>query len=339
MYVINEVASLTGLSAARLRTWEAAYGIVTPQRTRGDARLYDDDDIRRIVAMADLVAHGWTPRAAAAEILARIEAGMPAWSDDPHQHSPDSLLPFEAFLSAAERLDPDAARAAIRDGLSDDFLDVVDSWLMPALVALGDAWQSGRVSVAGEHLVSALIRTRLLIELDATSEALPSSGQRVLVGVPPASSHDLGALAFAVALQTLGQRVVFLGAELPSDQWRHAWHSTGAGAAVMSVPRVRDSEGAGRVMGAILAAEPAARFGVGGRYQHLVPDPAIKLGHSISYAARHLDDLLDEVADPETESPRPSDPLAAAMEEALASVPGLVPPRQRHRRGQPSRQV
>ena len=63
------------------------------------------------------------------------------------------------------------------------FESVVDGWLMPSLVALGEAWADGRVSVAGEHLASYAVQRRLAAAYDAAASrsgrpARSSSGCR-----------------------------------------------------------------------------------------------------------------------------------------------------------------
>ena len=44
MYTIKEAAARTGLSVPVLRAWERRYGIVSPTRTAGGYRVYDDAD-------------------------------------------------------------------------------------------------------------------------------------------------------------------------------------------------------------------------------------------------------------------------------------------------------
>lgn len=80
---------------------------------------------------------------------------------------------------------------------------VIADWLLPALRALGAAWERGDVSIAGEHLASHAILRRLSAAFEAAPRS--ASGRRLVVGLPAGSRHELGALAFAV-LAPAGRR-------------------------------------------------------------------------------------------------------------------------------------
>lgn len=61
---IGEVARRLGVSVSTVRAWEQRYRIFDPARTAGGHRLYDEDDLARLLAVQDLVAQGWTLPAA-----------------------------------------------------------------------------------------------------------------------------------------------------------------------------------------------------------------------------------------------------------------------------------
>ena len=41
MYTVGRTAELTGVPSGTLRKWEQRYGVVVPQRSAGNYRLYD----------------------------------------------------------------------------------------------------------------------------------------------------------------------------------------------------------------------------------------------------------------------------------------------------------
>ncbi len=75
MYTIKHAAALTGIPADTLRMWERRYRVVTPIRNQGGYRLYDDAAITRLTAMHALVAAGWAPREAAAQVASGTTLG------------------------------------------------------------------------------------------------------------------------------------------------------------------------------------------------------------------------------------------------------------------------
>ncbi|HQD96040.1 MAG TPA: MerR family transcriptional regulator, partial [Propionicimonas sp.] len=62
------VSQQLGLAPGTLRAWEQRYGIVNPNRSEGGYRLYSDDDLDTLRAMAALVAAGMQPAQAAEQI-------------------------------------------------------------------------------------------------------------------------------------------------------------------------------------------------------------------------------------------------------------------------------
>src|SRR6187431_1991425 len=73
MYTIKEAALRTGLTEPVLRAWERRYGVVTPARTAGGYRVYDETALRRLRSMRRLIADGWSASSAAAAIVAGTE--------------------------------------------------------------------------------------------------------------------------------------------------------------------------------------------------------------------------------------------------------------------------
>nr|WP_305906883.1 MerR family transcriptional regulator [Methylomarinum sp. Ch1-1]MDP4519594.1 MerR family transcriptional regulator [Methylomarinum sp. Ch1-1] len=58
MYSIKAIATLTGLSTETLRAWERRYQVVTPRRDASGRRAYSEQDLERLMLLADLTRHG-----------------------------------------------------------------------------------------------------------------------------------------------------------------------------------------------------------------------------------------------------------------------------------------
>jgi DNA-binding transcriptional MerR regulator/methylmalonyl-CoA mutase cobalamin-binding subunit len=302
MYTIKEAALRAGVSIPLLRAWERRYGIVEPARTAAGYRLYDDLSIERLRAMRHLVDAGWSPSQAAK----RIEiAGIPAANAS--GTIPSTTAPSErgdidaataadlaaAFVSAAAELDEARIEQLLDDVFAGgSFERVVDDRLMPALRALGEAWEAGTVSVGGEHAASHAVLRRLSASFDAAGRA--SVDRPILVGLPPGSLHEIGALAFATAARRTGLGVVYLGANVPVDSWIEAVRRTDARAAVIGVPTTADRAAADDVARAIDESGTGVLVAVGGQGSGGVtlPGPVMLLPDGIGAAARSLEAAL-----------------------------------------------
>jgi DNA-binding transcriptional MerR regulator/methylmalonyl-CoA mutase cobalamin-binding subunit len=217
-YRIGTVARLSGLSTHAIRVWERRYSALSPDRSQGGARLYSDDDVARLKLLKRVVDSGHpigqVVGLASAE-LERLVGGSVV--EEPHA-SPETGEPLlDELLGAVQRFDALRAEQLLeraRARLSTRTL--LREVLSPLLTRIGDAWASGRLCAASEHVATVIIRDHagaLLRQFrrDPGAEAL-------IVTTPAGELHELGALIAAVTAATLGFGVVYLGPNLPASE-------------------------------------------------------------------------------------------------------------------------
>ncbi len=91
---------------------------------------------------------------------------------------------------------------------------VIRDLILPTLVDLGDGWARGALDVSQEHFASNLIRGRLLALARLWGRG---AGPLALLACAPGEQHDIGLLSFGLALRTHGWRILFLGADAPTE--------------------------------------------------------------------------------------------------------------------------
>jgi methanogenic corrinoid protein MtbC1 len=275
MYTIKEAAARTGVPIALLRAWERRYHVVAPTRTPAGYRLYDEAALDRLRSMRALVDDGWQPSAAAAAILdgsapalpipgpaSANEAESPARATGSVSASAPGPAPSlaaalaESFVAAASDLDTSRLERVLDEMFAvGSFEPVADRVVLPALAAVGDAWAAGLVSVAGEHAASQAVLRRFAAAFQAAGRQLPTEGA-ALVGLPPGSHHEIGALAFAIAARRAGLPVVYLGPDLPAADWVATAVRLRAHAAVIGCPTAADVGPAVEVATTLVADRP-----------------------------------------------------------------------------------
>lgn len=199
---ISALARRTGVAPDTLRKWEQRYAILRPHRTVGGQRRYTQADVARVEWLRARLAEGYRIGEAAALLGDETTAVT---------SGPDELR--EAILAAAERGDGEAAGWLLDQcfavhSLSDALTDVV----APLLQDVGDAWESGRFSVAQEHLVSVAVRSRLDRFL---ADARGSVRGVAILACAPGEQHELGLLMVAVMMRADGWQVGYLGPNTP----------------------------------------------------------------------------------------------------------------------------
>lgn len=275
MYTIKQAAARVGVETSTLRAWEQRYGVVTPRRSSGGYRVYGDDELTRLRTMKDLIGQGWSAAQAAEKVKGDGSVAAAALTLDP-----------EVLVRCGEDFDASLLTQALDQAFGRaSFENVVSEWLLPGLSALGAGWADGRVSIAGEHFVTAAVQRRLSLAYEAAAN--PVSGPVVLIGLPPDSRHELGVLIFATLMRRLGVRTRYVGGDLPIADWLLAARTIEPSAAVLAAPMDTDVPGVQATVEAIAARRPDLAVFVGGACQDDVSG-AERLGHDVVAAARQL---------------------------------------------------
>ena len=305
MYTIKQAAERTGIAIPTIRMWERRYGVVSPTRTPGGYRLYDDDSIARLAAMHYLVERdGWRPSQAAD----RIRAAEPSDLQELAAHGrrteattadearAEASTAVEAIVDAARRLDIGSIDATLDETFAGQrFESAMDSVVFPALRGIGDAWTRKELDVAREHAASETIRRRIAHYFDAA--ARNAGGSTVVIGLPAGSRHELGAFAFAVAARRAGMDVVYLGADVPLDAWRETVRDMDPKAVVIAVVARDDARRAAEVIEELRSQGPRV-IAVGGPTVDAIPAelPAVRLPDRIDDAVALLRDSISSTA-------------------------------------------
>jgi DNA-binding transcriptional MerR regulator len=206
---IGELSKRSGVSPHVLRAWERRYGLLRPTRSSGGLRLYSGEDLERVRLMREHLGQGVAAAEAAALVAGAARSGAaagPAFEPEAARRELGAAL--ESF---------DEARA---NGLVDGLLAVasIDVFLrdvlLPYLHELGERWERGEASIAQEHFASNVLRGRLL---GLGRDWGRGIGPRALLACLPGEEHELGLIAFGLALRSRGWRIAYLGADTPLE--------------------------------------------------------------------------------------------------------------------------
>ena len=174
-----------------------------PERSEGGFRLYADDDVARVRSMQEHLGRG-----VSASEAARLALDEPETS---------GVAPVEGLaneLSAAlEALDDVAAQAALDRTLATLSVEgALRDVLLPVMSGVGQGWEDDQAVIAREHFATNLVRGRLLALARGWDLG---GGPRALLACAPDEQHDLGLIAFGLALRARGWRITYLGPSTP----------------------------------------------------------------------------------------------------------------------------
>ncbi len=205
---IGELSRRVDVEPALLRAWEKRYGLLAPQRSEGNFRLYSLRDVARVRAMKLHLSRGL----AAAE-AARLALAGGEQQDSRATSGSDHGAAARELYSALTQLDEKKASDALDRAFALNSLDeALGEIILPCLREIGDRWQQGDVNVAEEHFASTLVRATLLSLSQGWSSG---GGPKAVLACLPGEQHDIGLICFGLVLWRRGWRIIYVGQDTP----------------------------------------------------------------------------------------------------------------------------
>ncbi len=217
IYNIGVVSRMTAIPVATLRVWERRYNFPDAGRTSGGHRLYSEQEMARLRWVKIRIEEGMqTSQAIRALLNHERQTHTPQPGPLVAEPPPDDArtLLRARFSQTLQEGDLERADQVLGEMMAVYPLEtVILDVIAPALVDMGEAWRSGRVDVATEHLASAFLRQRLSMWL--TTAAAARVGRPLVLACAPNEWHELGLLMLAVLLHRRRWPVAYLGQAMP----------------------------------------------------------------------------------------------------------------------------
>lgn len=210
-FTIKDLETLSGIKAHTIRIWEQRYALLKPQRTDTNIRYYSNDELKNLLNIALLNKYGYkishitnmTPQQVKEKILllSNNEAQLERLITELIQYMVDMDMDlFESVLSKY---------IAIK-GIERCITQVI----FPFLNKIGILWQTDNINPTQEHLVTNIIRQKIIVGIENVVP-FQGSSKTVLLFMPEGEYHELGLLYVHYVLKSRGIKTVYLGANVP----------------------------------------------------------------------------------------------------------------------------
>ena len=210
-FTIKDLENLSGIKAHTIRIWEQRYGFLKPQRTSTNIRYYSSDELKTILNVALLNKNGFK--------VSHIDKMQPAEIREKILSLTDVVAMQERIVNelmqAMIDLDMDLFEKTLTNyirirGIERAVLQII----FPFLEKIGILWLTGHIIPAQEHLVSNIIRQKIVVAIDKTVSPLVTD-KTALLFLPEAEHHELGLLFMNFILKSRGIHTIYLGANVP----------------------------------------------------------------------------------------------------------------------------
>ena len=215
-FSISQLARFSGVKPHTIRVWEQRYQALKPDRSEGNTRYYDGEQLRRLLNIVSLTSSGYKISELGSmqdeqlfSLIREVGKESPGKGVDEYYISQliaagmdfDGAL-FEKFLS----------RCVGSIGLKRTYIQVIH----PLLERIGLLWAGNSVPPAQEHFISNLLQQKIFVAIDALP-ANESSEDSWLLFLPENEFHELGLLFANFLIRSTGRKVIYLGSNVPLE--------------------------------------------------------------------------------------------------------------------------
>lgn len=210
-FTIKDLENLSGIKAHTIRIWEQRYTFLKPQRTDTNIRYYNNEELKKLLNVALLNKYGFK--------ISHIDK----MNEDEIQ---DRILSLSQVQAQQERIINELIQSMV-DLDMDSFEAALDNYIMargiertitqiifPFLEKIGILWSTNHIVPAQEHLVTNIIRQKLIVGIESINTHMQVN-KSVLLFLPEGEHHELGLLFIFFLLRSRGVKVIYLGSNVP----------------------------------------------------------------------------------------------------------------------------
>ncbi len=210
-FTIKDLENLSGIKAHTIRIWEQRYSFLSPNRTDTNIRFYSNEELKILLNVALLNKYGYK----ISHIDKMSETDLT-----------EKIMSLSSFEAQQERLLNDLINYTINLQL-DEFEQIIDSYItnkgiektvtqiiFPYLERIGILWVTNHINPAQEHLVTNVVRQKLIIGIETATPHVDLN-LSLLLFLPEGEHHELGLLYMYYMLKIRGIKVIYLGSNVP----------------------------------------------------------------------------------------------------------------------------
>lgn len=211
-YSIKDLEHLSGIKAHTLRIWEQRYGILKPERTDTNIRLYNDADLKLVLNISLLNENGYKISRIAGMNPEEIHREVITITEKAYKY-PEQVqaLTLSMIDLDEDRFEKILSTNVLHFGFERCMINVV----FPFMMRIGFLWQTGAINPAQEHFMSNLIRQKLIVAIDGLMPRYEAGRPRFMLFLPEGEMHEVSLLFCNYLLRSRHFRTLYLGQNLP----------------------------------------------------------------------------------------------------------------------------
>lgn len=213
-FTIRDLENLSGIRAHTIRIWEQRYSFLKPRRTQTNIRYYDSDELKIILNVALLNKNGY--RVSSIDRMKPDEISQKILALNSDSAQLDRLI--NEMLKDMIDLNAPAFERIVDEFISHNGIaNAISNLIFPFLNKVGILWMTNHVRVSQEHLVSNIVRQKLIRGIEDI-KVDDNNSKPIVLFLPDGEYHELGLLYVQYLLKVKGKNTIYLGADVPIEE-------------------------------------------------------------------------------------------------------------------------
>ena len=218
-FTIKNLEHLSGIKAHTIRIWEKRYNLFEPQRTDTNIRMYDLENLQKLLNVTLLYNNGFKISKIAK--LSTQEVNENVHNLTINKTADDwSIGLFKlSMINFDQRLFTKTFNELIEQF---SFREIFKNVFIPLMNELGVLWQTNSISPSHEHFITSLVKQKIHAMCEELqSQETRRNDRRFVLFLPENEIHELGLLYLQYEVLNNGFPCVFLGQSVPIDSLKN----------------------------------------------------------------------------------------------------------------------
>ena len=210
-FTIKDLENLSGIKAHTLRIWEQRYSFLKPERTFTNIRYYSNDELKKILNIALLNKYGYKVSHIDKMTETEIKEKVLSLNQQEAQQERivNELVQYMVDLNT-KAFEETLSNYIVAKGIERTITQIIFRYMEK----IGILWMTNHINPAQEHLVTNIIRQKLIVGIEGISTPLKVN-KSVLLFLPESEYHEMGLLFMYYLLKSRGIEVIYLGSNVP----------------------------------------------------------------------------------------------------------------------------
>jgi MerR family transcriptional regulator, light-induced transcriptional regulator len=219
-FTIKDLENLSGIKAHTIRIWEQRYSFLKPNRTGTNIRVYSNDELKKLLNVALLNKFGF--KISHIDKMDEGEISEKILSLNQQEALQDRIV--NMLIQNMVDLDMESFEEVLDDFIAAKGIEkAVPQIIFPFLEKIGILWLTNHINPGQEHLVTNIIRQKLIVGIDSVTTTVKID-KLVLLFLPETEYHELSLLFINYMLKNKGVNTIYLGCSIPLKDVEYLVH-------------------------------------------------------------------------------------------------------------------